>query len=202
MHVSRSSALHTDGVALNRSEVQPSGGPPLRRATHDDVAAITALINASVRGLSVGFYSEAQIEESLVSVFGVDSQLLADGTYFVIEQHGAIVASGGWSRRATLYGGDQMKTTADPLLDPAVSAARIRAFYVAPSWARKGLARQMYQACESAAVAAGFTRFQLGATLPGVPLYESLGFRRLDDEEFPMRFDLFLPLVRMERSIP
>ena len=175
--------------------------PVLRLATSADVPAIRALIEVSVRGLGAGFYSNAEIEESLVSVFGVDSQLLSDETYFVIDCSGEIAAAGGWSKRTTLYGGDQTKAAEDALLDPAVDAARIRAFYVAPQWARRGFARQLYQACESAAVAAGFHRFQLGATLSGVPLYEALGFRPLERVDYPMRFGLTLGIVRMERGI-
>ena len=175
--------------------------PQLRPATPGDVPAIRGLIDASVRGLGVGYYSDAEIEESLVSVFGVDSQLLADGTYFVIDCAGDIAAAGGWSKRTTLYGGDQTKDTEDALLDPAVDAARIRAFYVSPKWARRGLARQLYQACESAAVAAGFSRFQLGATLSGVPLYEALGFHARERADYPMRFGLTLGILRMERAI-
>ena len=176
--------------------------PLLRPATTSDIPAIRALIDASVRGLSKGFYTDAEIDESLVSVFGVDSQLLEDQTYFVIACDGEIAAAGGWSRRSTLYGGDQVKQGVDPLLDPAVDAARIRAFYVAPQWARRGFARMLYTACERAAVASGFRRFQLGATLPGVPLYEALGFRPLERADFPMRFGLTLGIVRMERAIP
>ena len=175
--------------------------PVLRHATPADIPAITALIDASVRGLSQAHYSPAEIEESLVSVFGVDSQLIADGTYFVIECDGALAASGGWGKRSTLYGGDQVKGAADPLLNPAVDAARIRAFYVAPQFARRGLARMLYTACEAEALAAGFRRFQLGATLPGVPLYEKLGFRALRDVPTPMRNGLSLRIVQMEREI-
>ena len=173
----------------------------LRLATTADIPAIRALIDVSVRGLGVGYYSDAEIEESLVSVFGVDSQLLADATYFVIDCGVEIAAAGGWSKRTTLYGGDQTKDSEDALLDPAVDAARIRAFYVAPQWARRGFARQLYLACESAAIAAGFRRFQLGATLSGVPLYEALGFHALERADYPMRFGLTLGIVRMERSI-
>lgn len=176
--------------------------PILRPATTSDIPAIRALIDASVRGLSKGIYTDAEIDESLVSVFGVDSQLLEDQTYFVIAFGDEIAAAGGWSRRSTLYGGDQVKQGVDPLLDPAVDAARIRAFYVAPQWARRGFARMLYNACETAAVASGFRRFQLGATLPGVPLYEALGFRALERADFPMRFGLTLGIVRMERAIP
>ena len=175
--------------------------PLLRLAMERDVPGITALIGASVRGLGVGYYSEAEIDESLVSVFGVDSQLLRDQTYFVIDCGGVIAAAGGWSKRTTLYGGDQTKHEEDALLDPSVDAARIRAFYVAPNWARRGFARQLYQACASAAVVAGFHRFQLGATLSGVPLYEALGFHALERADYPMRFGLTLGIVRMERNI-
>ncbi len=178
-----------------------AGEPVLRLATPADVPSIRALIEASVRGLSVGIYSPEEIEESLVSVFGVDSQLLDDGTYFVINCGDEIAASGGWSKRSTLYGGDQVKQGSDPLLDPTTDAARIRAFYVAPHWARRGFARMLYRACESAALAAGFSRLQLGATLPGVPLYEALGFKALERADYPMRFGLTLGIVRMERAI-
>lgn len=181
--------------------MRDAAAPQLRLATVADIPAIRALIDASVRGLGVGYYSDAEIEESLVTVFGVDSQLLADGTYFVIDCAGEIAASGGWSRRTTLYGGDQAKATDDAPLDPAVDAARIRAFYVSPTWARRGFARRLYAACESAAVAAGFHRFQLGATLSGVPLYEALGFRARERADCPMRFGLTLGIVRMERAI-
>jgi GNAT superfamily N-acetyltransferase len=176
--------------------------PMLRLATRDDVPAITTLIDASVRGLSVGYYSQAEIDESLVTVFGVDSQLLDDGTYFVIESEGVLAASGGWSKRSTLYGGDQVRSAPDPLLDPAVDAARIRAFYVSPQYARRGLARLLFNRCVADACAAGFRRLQLGATMPGVPLYEALGFRALERVDFTMRFGLSLPVVRMEREIP
>lgn len=159
------------------------------------------MIDASVRALAPGYYTPEQIDESLVSVFGVDTQLVHDGTYFVIEADGGIAAAGGWSRRATLYGGDQHKSHADALLDPATEPARIRAFFVAPQWARRGLARRLYQRCEAAALADGFRRFALGATLPGVPLYESLGFQAVARDDATMRFGITLPIVRMERAI-
>ncbi len=179
----------------------PTIGPKLRPATIDDVPAIRALIDASVRGLGVGYYTQAEIDESLVTVFGVDSRLLSDGTYFVIDCAGEIAASGGWSKRSKMYGGDQTRATDDAQLDPTVDAARIRAFYVSPAWARRGFARQLYTACEAAAVAAGFRRLQLGATLSGVPLYEALGFHAIERADYPMRFGLTLGILRMERAI-
>src|SRR5688572_27443535 len=145
--------------------------PDLRVATGDDVAAIRALIDASVRALSAGYYSEEQIASSLRWVFGPDTQLIADGTYYVIEAQGEIVAAGGWSRRATLYGGDQLKDASDSLVDPERDAARIRAFFVHPDWTRRGLARRLYDVCASSALAAGFTELELVSTLPGEPLY-------------------------------
>jgi GNAT superfamily N-acetyltransferase len=175
--------------------------PVLRLAAPTDIPAVRALIDASVRALSIGYYSDAQIDESLVSIFGVDTQLVSDGTYFVMHIGDALAAAGGWSRRETLYGGDQTKGSADPLLDPVRDAARIRAFFVAPAFARRGLARKLYAACEHAALREGFRRFQLGATLPGVPLYEALGFAPIERIDSPMRFDLTLPIVRMERVI-
>lgn len=175
----------------------------LRAASPADVPALRRLIEASVRGLSVGFYSDRQIESALRYVFGVDSQLIADGTYFLIEGEGEdIAAAGGWSRRATLYGGDQHKTSSrDPLLDPATDAARIRAFFVDPRYARRGLARRLFAACHDAALHAGFRSFELGATLPGVPLYEALGFTALERVDAAMPDGVVLPVVRMSRPI-
>ena len=152
----------------------------IRPATAADAPAISALIDVSVRRLSEGYYSEEEIERSLVRVFGVDSQLIADGTYYVAEEDGEIVGCGGWGRRATLYGGDQVERN-DAELDPATDAAKIRAFYVAPGHARRGIARQLLEVCEAAAVASGFRRAELAATLPGVPLYAAMGYS--GDEE-------------------
>ena len=123
----------------------------LRTATFADVPELRDLIARSVRGLSVGMYSPAQTEAALVHVFGVDTQLVADGTYYVIEEDSALVAAGGWSARRTMYGGDQAKREVDSLLDPGTEPARIRAFFVHPDWTRRGLARQLFAACESAA---------------------------------------------------
>jgi N-acetylglutamate synthase and related acetyltransferases len=178
--------------------------PRLRAATPADVPALQRLIADSVRALSVGYYSDRQIESALRYVFGVDTQLIADGTYFLIEEEDAgIAAAGGWSRRATLYGGDQHKTSAqDPHLDPATDAARIRAFFVHPRYVRRGLARRLYETCQAAARAAGFHAFELGATLPGVPLYEALGFTAVERADAVMPDGVVLPIVRMSRPIP
>ena len=131
----------------------------IRVATLADVPALQDLITHSVRGLSTADYSAAQIESALTHMLGVDSQIVTDGTYYVIEDDARIVAAGGWSARQTLYGGDQSKGDADLTIDPATTPARIRAFFVHPDWARRGLARQIFKASEAAAPERGFRRF-------------------------------------------
>jgi GNAT superfamily N-acetyltransferase len=172
-----------------------------RLATQRDVADIRALIERSVRALSVGFYTPAEFEAALEHVFGVDTQLIADGTYYVIDSPNGLAAAGGWSKRRTLYGGDQMKDAADPLLDPATDAARIRAFFVDPLWARHGFATKLHEVCSDAARAAGFRVLELMATAPGEPLYDRLGFRVLERVELPLPGGVALKLARMSRDI-
>jgi GNAT superfamily N-acetyltransferase len=159
----------------------------LRLAQPDDVADLQALIARSARALSAGYYTPAQTEAAVRHVFGVDSQLIADRTYFVIEDDAQLVACGGWSRRRTLFGGDQAKSGSDPLLDPATEPARIRAFFVDPRMTRCGLGRRLMSECISAARAAGFGALELVSTLPGEPLYLATGFSVIE------RFDLALP---------
>lgn len=173
----------------------------MRLAVLDDVAAIERLIATSVRELSRGFYSQRQTESALQHVFGVDSVLIADGSYYVIEDELGLAAAGGWSRRQHLYGGDQTKSGNDPLLDPKQDAARIRAFFVAPRAARQGLARRIYERCVADASAAGFTRLELVATMPGVPLYTALGFEL--GEQYPLALPggVNLPVANMQRGI-
>ena len=175
--------------------------PTLRTATPADISSLRQLIAESVRGLSSSEYSPAQIESALTHIFGVDTQLVADGTYYVMVDGDAVIAAGGWSARQTLFGGDQHKSAADLTIDPATSPARIRAFFVHPAWARRGLARQIFDACEAAAVARGFRRFELMATLPGVPLYRVLGFVDLEPVNVPLPDGLSLPCIRMDRPI-
>ena len=164
-----------------------------------------ALIDASVRGLGPPHYSPAQVEAGLAHIFGVDTQLVADGTYFVIEavdhETPVLAACGGWSARRTLFGGDQHKTGVDDRLDPATEPARIRAFFVHPAHARRGLGRRLFEACEDAAVSAGFAAFELMGTLPGVPLYAALGFVSLDRVPVPTPAGVALDCVRMRRAI-
>jgi len=175
--------------------------PMIRLALPADVPAIRRLIDASVRGLSASHYTPGQIDSALQHVFGVDTQLISDGTYFLVEVDSEVAAAGGWGRRATLYGGDQLKTGADPLLDPSVDAARIRAFFVHPSWTRRGLARLIFDACLDAARRDGFRAFELASTLPGEPLYAALGFTVAERHAARMPDGQELPLVRMTRPI-
>ncbi len=175
--------------------------PSIRLAHLTEVTPLNALIAASATELSRGYYSTRQITSLITHVFGVDTQLLADQTYFVIERAGELAACGGWSRRRTLYGGDQAKDTSDPLLDPATEAARIRAFFVHPSASRQGLGRRLLVHCESAARAAGFRRAKLMATLPGVPLYRALGYEPLETVEHHLPDGQRAKFVRMERAL-
>ncbi len=173
----------------------------LRVANTSDIPALDALITASVRGLSPGYYTAAQIDAALAGVFGVDTQLIIDGTYYVIDGPAGIIAAGGWSGRRTLYGGDQMKGTEDPKLDPQTEPARIRAFFVHPDFARRGLARLLYEKCAAAARAAGFRRFELMATLPGEQLYLALGFAAIERLTVTLDNAVDVPFLRMTRNI-
>lgn len=172
--------------------------PTLRLAVLQDVPALEAMIAASARGLGAGHYSAAETEAAIAHVFGVDSDLIADGSYFIAEITGEIAGCGGWSRRATLFGGDRYADRSPALLDPAVDAAKVRAFFVAPDFARRGIADALLAACEAAALAAGFCRAELMATLPGLPFYRARGFVAGD----PLVLDLggtpvaFVPMAK------
>ncbi|HXM61384.1 MAG TPA: GNAT family N-acetyltransferase [Terriglobales bacterium] len=173
----------------------------LRQAVLVDIPALRVLIDASVRGLQAADYTPAQIEGALQSVYGVDSQLIADGTYFVVEAEGAIVGCGGWSKRKTLFGGDRWTGRQDALLNPQQDAAKIRAFFVHPRWVRLGIGSVILEACEKAAAGAGFTRFEMGATLTGVPLYRARGYVALQNIEAPLANGESLTVVRMEKRM-
>jgi GNAT superfamily N-acetyltransferase len=154
---------------------------------------------AAIGELQKGFLSPAQIESSRM-IMGLDSQLVADGTYFVAEADGAIAGCGGWSRRATLYGGDHTPGREPALLDPAVDAARVRAMYTHPDFARRGVGRLILELCEAAAKAEGFSRLELMATMSGRPLYGSYGFQPIE-EILDDRGGAPVPLVRMGKAI-
>ncbi|HEV2289318.1 MAG TPA: GNAT family N-acetyltransferase [Candidatus Acidoferrales bacterium] len=177
----------------------------IRRAETADIPALTALIQLSVRRLQAQDYTPAQIEGALKTVYGVDTQLIADGTYFVAEARledraNAILAGcGGWSKRKTLYGSDHFAGREDSLLDPRRDAAKIRAFFVHPDWARRGIGTLILDACEAAARQAGFTRLEMGATLTGVPFYRSKGYTELEHLSAPLPGGESLPIVRMAK---
>ena len=179
----------------------------VRKAVAADIPRIKEVIEASVRGLQRQDYSAAQIDGGLQSVYGVDSQLIADGTYFVAETAdepdapARIVACGGWSKRKTLYGGDQYAGREDALLDPQRDAAKIRAFFVHPECARRGLGTMILENCENAAIAAGFARLEMGATLSGIPFYRARGYSELENQLVPLANGEALPIVRMAKTI-
>ncbi|HEV3308307.1 MAG TPA: GNAT family N-acetyltransferase [Candidatus Sulfotelmatobacter sp.] len=164
------------------------------------------MIEASVRGLQAQDYSPAQIEGALQSVYGVDSQLITDGTYLVAEaaesgNRPKIVACGGWSKRKTLYGGDQFAAREGSLVDPMRDAAKIRAFFVHPKWARRGIGSLILEACENAAREAGFTRLEMGATLSGVAFYQAKGYAAIENQNVPLGDGEFLPIVKMAKEL-
>jgi GNAT superfamily N-acetyltransferase len=186
-----------------------------RLAKACDIALLRELIEASVRGLQAGDYSPAQLESALRTVYGVDTQLISDATYFAAEatdvseaearptksgKAALLVGCGGWSKRKTLYGGDQFSGREDSLLDPATDAAKIRAFFVHPDWARLGIGGMILEACEAAAWAAGFRRLEMGATLTGVPFYRAKGYVELERAAVPLEHGLTLPIVRMGKG--
>lgn len=173
----------------------------IRLAGAGDIPALKALIDLSVMQLQAGDYSETQRQAALGSVFGVDSQLIEDGVYFVVEDGDRIVGCGGWSKRRTLFGSDHVSGKDDALLDPETEPARIRAFFVHPDWARRGIGSRIMQACEDAAAEAGFKRLELGATLTGVPLYERHGFTPIERIEAPLPNGETLPVVRMGKAL-
>jgi N-acetylglutamate synthase-like GNAT family acetyltransferase len=173
----------------------------IRVATMEDIPELQALIPESARGLSQSYYTPQQIESAIKYIFGVDTQLISDKTYYIAEADGQVVGCGGWSKRKTLYGGDQMKAEQDPLLDPKEDAGRIRAFFIHPDWARKGIGRRIIEACEEAAKADGFIRMELGATLPGEPLYAAMGYEVTDRFDIPMADGTTLPCAHMKKQL-
>jgi GNAT superfamily N-acetyltransferase len=182
-------------------------GVHLRKAVNGDIPRLREIIAASVLGLQARDYTPRQLDGALASVYGVDSQLIADGTYFVAVVEGSnppsgeIVACGGWSRRKTLYGGDQFAGREDLLLEPGRDAAKIRAFFVHPQWARRGIGGLILSACEAAAAAAGFTRLEMGATLSGVAFYRAKGYAPTVSESVPLANGEVLAIVRMAKEI-
>jgi GNAT superfamily N-acetyltransferase len=177
----------------------------IRKAVAADTPVLQELIRDSVLGLQAGDYSPEQRKHALDKVFGVDTQLIADGTYYaaVVEtEEGRVIAGcGGWSQRKTLFGSDHYARREDELLDPARDAAKIRAFFVHPAWARQGIGSRILEVCEGAAAAAGFRRFEMGATLTGVPLYLARGYVARERFEVPLVTGITLPIVHMEKRL-
>jgi N-acetylglutamate synthase-like GNAT family acetyltransferase len=173
----------------------------LRKATLEDRPALEELIAESARGLSRGHYTDAQVEAALGSAFGVDSELIRDGTYFVAEADGRIVGCGGWSRRATLFGSDAQPGRRPDLLDPERDSARIRAFFVRPDWARRGIGRAILEKCESEARASGFRSAELLATLPGHRFYRTLGYEGDERVEYVLRDEVRIAFIPMSKSL-
>jgi GNAT superfamily N-acetyltransferase len=177
----------------------------IRPAVPADVPVLQQLIDASVRELQAQDYTPAQMEGALKTVFGVDSQLIADGTYLVAEalqagDSGDVIAGcGGWSKRKTLYGGDKWTGREDSLLDPLHDAAKIRAFFIHPAWARRGVGTLILEACEAAAKSAGFTRYEMGATLTGAKLFGVKGYVPVKRIEIPLVNGESLPVIHMEK---
>jgi GNAT superfamily N-acetyltransferase len=186
----------------------------IRKALAADIPALNELIAESVRGLQAEDYTEAQMEGALKTVFGVDSQLVADGTYLVVEAASAdeaphltgstpnavIIGCGGWSMRKTLFGGDVWSARQDDFLDPAHDASKIRAFFIHPAWARRGIGSLLLEACESAAREAGFRRYEMGATLTGAKLFAAKGYVAMKRIEIPLVNGEKLPVIHMEKN--
>jgi GNAT superfamily N-acetyltransferase len=178
----------------------------LRLANEGDIPDLRKLIALSVRVLQREDYSAEQIEAALGTALGVDTQLIADRTYYAAEAALAlgqkmIVACGGWSRRKTLYGSDHGPYRESALLDPREDAAKIRAFFVHPEWIRMGIATKILEVCEEVAMAEGFRRFEMGATLTGVPMYLARGYAEMERIEVPLPGGLKLPVVRMGKTV-
>jgi GNAT superfamily N-acetyltransferase len=178
----------------------------IRLATAEDIPALRELIDQSVRVLQREDYSAEQLDAALGTAYGVDTQLITDETYYVVEAVGTagenvLAACGGWSMRKTLYGSDHGPYRDNAMLDPARDAAKIRAFFVHPGWTRRGIASLILKTCEDAAYARGFRRFEMGATLTGVPMYASRGYEKGEQIEVPLPNGMSLTVVRMWKTV-
>ena len=182
--------------------MQSSSPFHLRLATEADIRALHALVEASVRGLQAGDYTPAQIEGALGTVLGVDSQLIADRTYFVAESLDGkrLAGCGGWSKRKTLFGADHGPGREPELLNPATDAAKVRAIFVHPDFARQGLGTLILATVENAARTAGFRCFEMGSTLTGVPLYRLKGYIEVETIAVPLKNGEVLPIIKMVKD--
>lgn len=173
----------------------------IRYAAIEDRAKIQQLIAESARGLSREHYNDAQIETAIATVFGVDTDLIEDGTYFVAESEGELVGCGGWSRRRTLFGGDQFASRDRTYIDPAIDPARIRAFFIHPDHARKGIAQAILGRCESEAAAHGFRAMELLSTLPGIKFYKACGYTEQGTYDLQLTPDVKVEFVPMRKEL-
>jgi GNAT superfamily N-acetyltransferase len=173
----------------------------VRAATFDELDQIQDLIVVSARELSCDYYSDRQIEAAIAHVFGVDTTLIADGTYFVAEAAGVMQGCGGWSKRRTLFGGDQYQSRDSALSDPAVDSAKIRAFFVHPRSARSGIGRALLAKCEAEARAAGYKFAELMSTLPGVSFYHACGYTSGEPAKFVVGDAIEIEFVRMKKLL-
>ena len=174
----------------------------LREARRADVESIAEVIAASVRGLARGYYDPRQIELSVATVFGVDHQLIDDGTYFVAVAGGRIVGCGGWSKRKTLYGASAFAhSRVSGLSDPETEPAKIRAFFVHPDAARRGIGRAILERCEAESRTAGFRTAEMMATLPGVPLYSACGYEKGERVSVPVGEGIEIDCIRMRKDL-
>ncbi len=176
----------------------------IRLATAADIPALHLLIEQSIRGLQTNDYTPAQIQGAIGHALGLDTQLIADQTYFIAEpttQPRVLAGCGGWSFRKTLFGSDHGPNRVLESLDPATDAAKIRAIFIHPNFARRGLGSLILTHCENAAHHAGFQRFEMGSTLTGVPLYTQRGYQRLNQVDVPLPNGEVLPVIRMTKSL-
>jgi GNAT superfamily N-acetyltransferase len=173
----------------------------VRLARESDIPALEKLIPLSARGLRASYYSATQVDAALGSVFGVDRQLIRDGTYYVVEQNRELIGCGGWSKRKTLFGSDHQTNRDDAELNPAIEPARIRAFFIHPDHARRGIGRAILDECEKSIRASKFKAIELAATLPGVPFYAACGYVSGERSDVTLTKDLRLGIVRMAKTL-
>ncbi len=171
-----------------------------RVATREDIPALIDIMNASIKGLQKGFLKPEQITASF-ELMGMDTQLIEDRTYYAILSGETIVGCGGWSRRATLYGGNHTRGRDASPLNPATDAARVRAMYTHPDWARRGIGKLIMDLCEAKALEEGFTRYELMATLSGEPLYRKCGYTPIEYQDVPTSGGVTVPLIKMGKEV-
>ena len=174
----------------------------VRKAVAADIPAIERVMRESLIGISIQTYDQRQVESALKFIAHLDRDLIDDGTYFVAEDAGEIVACGGWSRRSRLYAGSGSQAGDARLLDPRSEPARIRAMFVDPRWARRGIGREILNECEREAARAGFRKLELMAMLSGEAMYLACGYRPIENVPAKLEDDTPFPLTRMEKTLP